>query len=57
MAEFYAQIRRETTALTAESTGEPRMRKLRAEGALMDRDQVCAYARIHIDNYLSARQH
>jgi hypothetical protein len=30
------------------------MRELRAQGAGMDRDQACAYARIHIDQYLAA---
>jgi predicted ATPase/class 3 adenylate cyclase len=48
------QIRHETTQLLVENIGQQRIRELRAKGAAMDRDQACAHARIHIDQYLAA---
>jgi hypothetical protein len=48
MAEFFREVRRDTTRLLVESIGEPRMRELRALGAAMDRDQICAFARAAI---------
>jgi hypothetical protein len=48
------QVRHETTAILVDSIGRQRMRELRAQGAAMNRDQACAYARIHIDQYLAA---
>jgi hypothetical protein len=54
LSEMMRQRRHETTAILVESIGQQRMRELRAQGAAMDRDQACAYARIHIDEYLAA---
>jgi predicted ATPase/class 3 adenylate cyclase len=51
---FAAAARHETTQLIVTALGEPRMRELRAEGAAMNEDQVCTYARRHIDEYLAA---
>jgi hypothetical protein len=50
------QLLHETTQIIIESIGDERMRELRAEGAAMHPDQACAYARIHIDDYLAAKQ-
>jgi predicted ATPase/class 3 adenylate cyclase len=54
LAEEITQIRHETTTLLVKNIGQQRMRELRAQGADMDRDQACAYARIHIDQHLAA---
>jgi predicted ATPase len=54
--ETMMQIRHESTTILAESIGQQRMRELRAEGAAMDRDQACAYARVQIDQYLAAQR-
>jgi hypothetical protein len=53
---FAGEILDETTTILIDSIGDGRMRELRAEGAAMDPDQACAYARIHIDDYLAAEQ-
>jgi hypothetical protein len=53
---FVGEILEETTTILVDSIGEQRMRELRAQGAAMDPDQACAYARIHIDDYLAAEQ-
>jgi hypothetical protein len=53
LCEMMRQIRHETTTIVVESIGPQRVRELRAEGAAMDRDEACAYARIHIDQYLA----
>jgi hypothetical protein len=53
---FAGEILDETTTILLNSIGDERMRELRAEGAAMDPDQACAYARIHIDDYLAAEQ-
>jgi hypothetical protein len=50
------EILHETTTILIDSIGEGRMRELRARGAAMNPDQACAYARIHIDDYLAAEQ-
>jgi hypothetical protein len=34
--------------------GEPRMRELRAQGEAMDEDQICTFARRHIDEFLTS---
>jgi hypothetical protein len=47
-------IRHETTTLLVKNIGQQRMRELRAQGANMERDQACAYARVHIDQHLAA---
>jgi hypothetical protein len=54
LAEAMTQIRHETTTLLVGTIGQQRMRELRAQGAVMDRNQACAFARIHIDQYLAA---
>jgi hypothetical protein len=56
MANFFAQVQRDTTQLLVESIGEQRMRELRALGAAMDRDQACSYARTQINEYLATTQ-
>jgi hypothetical protein len=54
LSEMMIHLRHETTTLLVENIGQQRMRELRAQGAAMDRDQACAYARTHIDQYLAA---
>jgi hypothetical protein len=53
---FVGEILHETTTILVDSLGEARTRELRAQGAAMDPDQACTYARIHIDDYLAAEQ-
>jgi hypothetical protein len=54
LTEAMTQIRHETTTLLVRKIGQQRLRELRAQGAALDRDQACAYTRIHIDQYLAA---
>jgi hypothetical protein len=53
IAEFYRQVRRDTTRLLVESIGEPRTRELRAQGAGMDRDQAYAFAGAALAEYFA----
>jgi hypothetical protein len=53
IADLIRNIRHDAAQLIIASLGEQRMRELRAQGADMDRDQACAYARIHIDEHLA----
>jgi predicted ATPase/class 3 adenylate cyclase len=52
VAALVIEVRRNTTRFLTAALGEPRMRRLRAEGAAMNEDQACTYARAHIDEYL-----
>jgi hypothetical protein len=52
VAALVIEVRRDTTRFLTAALGEPRMRRLRAEGAAMNEDQACTYARAHIDEYL-----
>jgi predicted ATPase len=56
LSEMMTQIRSETTTILVGSIGQQRMRELRAEGATMDPTQACAYACIHIDQYLASKR-
>jgi hypothetical protein len=47
-------MRHDTTRLLIGSIGEPRMRELRAHGAVMDRDKSCAFARAANAVYVTA---
>jgi predicted ATPase/class 3 adenylate cyclase len=44
---------RDTTQLLVAALGDARLEELRAEGASMDDDQICIYARRQIDAYLA----
>jgi len=48
------EARRETTRLLTAALGEAHLRELRAQGAAMNEDQACTYARTHIDKYLAS---
>jgi hypothetical protein len=53
LLELLTQVRRDTTRLLRESLADPRLHELRVQGESMDRDQTSAYARTHIDEYLT----
>jgi hypothetical protein len=49
-----AAVRHDTTRILVGALGEPRMRELRAQGEAMDEDQICTFARRHIDEFLTS---
>ena len=53
VAAFVVKVRRDTTELLTAALGDTRLRELRAQGAAMDEDHACTYARTHIDDYLA----
>jgi predicted ATPase len=53
VAALVIEVRRETTQLLTAALGDARLREFRAQGAAMDEDQACAFARTHIDDYLA----
>jgi hypothetical protein len=53
LAELTAHLRSDARQIIVEALGEPRMRELSGYGEAMDRDQACAYARTHVDEYLA----
>jgi hypothetical protein len=55
MAEFFREVRRDTTRLLVESISEPHMRELRALGTAMDHDRICAYTRAAIAAHFALR--
>jgi hypothetical protein len=52
-AHFLTRTHRETTQLLRERLGDANVRDLRARGEAMDRDQACAFALSHVDQYLA----
>jgi hypothetical protein len=50
---FATTARWEATQILVAVLGDARMRELRAQGAAMDEDAICAYARRHIGEYLA----
>jgi hypothetical protein len=48
--DFVTQLRRTTTGMLRDALGESRLRELRKEGELLDRDQAAAYALDAINN-------
>ena len=53
VAAFVLDVRRATTQLLTAALGQPRLRELRAQGAAMDVEEACTYARTRIDEHLA----
>jgi predicted ATPase len=56
VAVFVVAVRHDTTQILTSALGETRLRELRAQGAAMDKDQACNYARAQINKLLANTQ-
>jgi predicted ATPase len=56
VAVFVVEVRRDTTQILTRALGQTRLRELRAQGAAMDNDQACNYARAQINQHLDNTQ-
>jgi predicted ATPase/class 3 adenylate cyclase len=54
VAVFVVEVRRDTTHILTSALGETRLRELRSQGATMDKDQACTYARAQINEHLAS---